>query len=99
MGKEEKAAGLARAELAKEKWGAAWLAMMDLSDRVKWAGVARKDFGRSPDWLLQRLHGYEVNGKPARFKPEEYATLCAALRSLAAHLTEAAARIEAAAPD
>ena len=33
---------------------------------------------------MQRLHGYEVNNKPARFKPEEFKILSDALRDIAA---------------
>lgn len=73
--------------------------MIDLSDRISWSGIARRNFDRSPNWLLQRLHGYEVNGKPARFKPAEYDTLSAAMRELAGAQAAAADRIDAAAPD
>jgi len=44
--------------------------------------------------LLQRLHGYVVNGKPARFKPEEYKILSDALRDIAAKALRAADAID-----
>lgn len=83
----------ARAYLSEEKDGAAWLALIDVGDFLNFSGVARRYFGRSSGWLLQRLHGYNVNGKPATFKSTEYKVLEDALRSMASQLTEAADRI------
>ena len=88
-----------RDELAKEKSGAVWLAMMDAGDLVNFSAIAREYFGRSSNWLLQRLHGYDVNGKPARFKPEETAKFVEALRDIASRLTTAADRIDKAQDD
>lgn len=84
----------AKKELAKEKDGAVWLAMMELSDYIVFSAIAKNYFKKSGNWILQRLHGYEVNGKPAQFKPEECTNLVKALRDLAAKLEQAADRIE-----
>ena len=88
-----------REELAREKSGAVWLAMMDAGDLVNFSAIAREYFGRSSNWLLQRLHGYDVNGKPARFKPKETTRLVEALRDIASRLTAAADCIDRAQDD
>lgn len=84
----------ARKELEKEKSGAAWMAMLSLNDALNYSDMARTYFGKSANWLLQRLHGYVVNGKPARFKPEEYKILSDALRDIAAKALRAADAID-----
>jgi hypothetical protein len=89
----------AREELAKEKSGAVWLAMLDCADYVNFSAIARDYYNRSANWLHQRLHGYEVNGKPAQFKPEEVDTFARALRDISAKLATAADTIDAASAD
>lgn len=84
----------AKKELAQEKDGAVWLAMIELSDYIKFSAIAKSHFNKSSNWILQRLHGYEVNGKPAQFKPEELTVFVQALRDIAAKLNESADRIE-----
>ena len=84
----------AKKELAKEKSGAVWLAMIELSDYIVFSAIAKNYFKKSSNWILQRLHGYEVNGKPAQFKPREITIFVKALRDIAAKLNEAADRIE-----
>lgn len=84
----------AKTELAKEKHGAIWLAMIELSDYIKFSAIAKSYFSKSSNWILQRLHGYEVNGKPAQFKAEETTVFTNALRDIANKLNEAANRIE-----
>lgn len=95
----EEIAEHSKAELRKEKSGATWVAMMELSDFINWSGIASEVFKKKPAWILQRLHGYEVNGKPARFKPEEYEQLTGAMRHIAADLLRNAEAIEKAAAD
>lgn len=56
--------------------------------------IAKNYFKKSSNWILQRLHGYEVNGKPAEFKPIEITIFVKALRDIAAMLNVAADRIE-----
>lgn len=92
--KENDPVETAKALLSKSKEGAVWLAMMDAQDFVNYSAIARAYFGKSANWLLQRLHGYAVNGKPAAFKPEESAAFAAALRDIAGKLDAAAERIE-----
>ena len=76
------------------KADAVWLAGLEICGFVNFSGVARKYFNRSSQWLTQRLHGNEVNGKPAAFKPEEMEKFSAALRDMATQLTKAADRID-----
>ena len=84
----------AKKALAEETHGAVWLAMIELSDYIKFSAIAKEYFKKSSNWILQRLHGYEVNGKPAQFKPEEVSVFVHALREIASKLNEAADRIE-----
>lgn len=86
-------------ELRKEKSGAALVAMLELSDFINWSGIASEVFKKKPAWILQRLHGYEVNGKPARFKPEEYDRLAEAMVHVAELLRKNAEAIRQAAAD
>ena len=84
----------ARKELERDKSGAVWAGMLELNDTLNYSDMARTYFGKSAAWLLQRLHGYEVNGKPAQFRPEEYTVLVKALRDIADKATRAADAIE-----
>ncbi len=74
----------ARQLLETKKDTAVWVGMIDLNDALNYSYMARTYFGKSAQWLMQRLHGYEVNNKPARFKPEEFKILSDALRDIAA---------------
>lgn len=44
--------------------------------------IARKYFGKSAAWLLQRVNGYPVRGKVYTLKPEEVSTLNQALHDI-----------------
>lgn len=83
----------------ENKDDACWLAGLEICGFVNFSEVARKYFGRSAQWLTQRLHGNEVNGKPARFKPEEADKFAEALRDMAGRLIAAADRIREAPAD
>ncbi len=48
----------------KEKLG-------DLTEIINFSYVARAYFNKSKQWLYQRINNYNVNGKPAKFTPEE----------------------------
>lgn len=76
------------------KADAVWLAGLEICGFINFSGVARKYFNRSSQWLTQRLHGNEVNGKPAAFKPDEMGQFSSALRDMAAKLLTAADRID-----
>lgn len=91
---EKTALDKARAFLSETKDGAIWLAMVDINDLVNYSAIARQYFNKSSNWLLQRLHGNVVNGKPATFKLHEARLLSDALRDMATRLTAAADRID-----
>ncbi len=62
--------------------------LKDILPAISLAYVAKTYFGKSRQWLYQRINGNLVNGKPARFTPAELRTLDAALKDLAARLSE-----------
>ena len=86
----------ARKNIAQKQEGAVWLAMVECADFLNLSQMARHYFGKSANWLLQRLHGYNVNGKPAKFTEEQVQTLSNALNDLAGRLAQAAQIIESA---
>jgi len=56
--------------------------MMEISQYVSLAMIAKNYFGKSKNWLYQRLYGYNVNGKPAKFTSEERNKLSLALEDI-----------------
>lgn len=76
---EDIAAGLERessefySKAIKEKLAA-------VSDGLSLAYIAKEYFGKSKEWLYQRLNGSVVNGKQAGFKREEVVQLQLAIR-------------------
>lgn len=54
----------------------------DLSDAINLAYIARRYFGKSRQWLYQRLKGLIVNGRPAAFTADEEAQFYAALNEI-----------------
>lgn len=94
--KEDVAA--ARELLAAQPETAAWLAMMDIGRTLNLSAISRQYFGKSANWLLQRLRGYNVNGKPATLKPEEFRQLADALDDIAAQLRTSANNLRTFAP-
>lgn len=57
------------------------------------AYIARKYFGKSRNWLYQRVNGYMVNGKPAKFTSEELKKLSVALVEISDEIRTAALKI------
>ena len=53
--------------------------MGDLPEIINLAYIARHYFGKTRQWLYQRLKGQMVNGKPAAFTPSEKAVFIGAL--------------------
>ncbi len=49
--------------------------IMQISDIVSMSYIARNYFNKSKSWFSQRINELDVNGKPARFMPEEIDTL------------------------
>lgn len=58
-----------------------------LTEVVNLAYIARKYFGKTRQWLYQRLKGQIVNGKPATFTPSEEATFMNALNEIGLQLS------------
>lgn len=49
---------------------------------VSLAYIAKTYFNKTRQWLYQRLNGSNVNGKPAKFTPQEIETLNRALKEI-----------------
>lgn len=59
----------------------------DILPAVSLAYVAKTYFNKTRQWLYQRINGSLVNGKPARFTPEEIETLNNALKDIGNRLS------------
>lgn len=60
--------------------------LKDILPVVSLSFIAREYFGKTKEWLYQRINGNTVNGKPARFTEEEVKTLNSALHDIAQKL-------------
>jgi hypothetical protein len=56
--------------------------LKNIESAISLSFIARKYFGKSKEWLYQRLNGYAVNGKPAKFTEDELNTLNGALKEI-----------------
>lgn len=54
----------------------------EIPEAISLSYVAKKYFGKSRNWLYQRLNGNLVNGKPASFTPAEHQKFVAALEDI-----------------
>lgn len=54
----------------------------EISEIVSFSYIAKKYFGKSRQWLFQRIYGYKVNGKPARFSDKEIEVFNSALKDI-----------------
>ena len=54
----------------------------EIPEVISLSYIAKKYFGRSRNWLYQRINGYLVNGKPARFTDEERKKFVAAINDI-----------------
>jgi phosphorylcholine metabolism protein LicD len=59
-----------------------FLAMHEISKYVSLSRIAKDYFGKSREWLYQRINGYNVNGKPAVFTDDERRRLSKALEDI-----------------
>ena len=57
------------------------------------AKIANDYFGKSKEWLYQRIKGYNVNGKPARFTEEERRKFSSALEDISRMAHETSLKI------
>ena len=56
--------------------------MLEIDKIISYAYIAENYFHKSNEWLYQRVRGYNVNGKPAKFSKEELGTLNFALQDI-----------------
>ena len=54
----------------------------EIPEVISLSYIAKKYFGKSRNWLYQRINGYLVNGKPARFTDEERKNFVAAINDI-----------------
>ena len=54
----------------------------EIPEVISLSYIAKKYFGKSRNWLYQRINGYLVNGKPARFTEEERKKFVAAINDI-----------------
>lgn len=67
--------------------------MAEISKYISLSSISKDYFGKSKAWLYQRINGYTVNGKPARFTEEERKRFSEALRDISRKLDETSFRI------
>ena len=53
-----------------------------VSQIVSLSYIATRYFSKTRNWLYQKINGCSVNGKPAKFTPEEISTLNFALQDI-----------------
>lgn len=60
--------------------------LADISGFISLSYIARNYFGKSKQWLNNKINGCIVNGKPSRFTDEEKERLNQALKDLSAKI-------------
>lgn len=66
------------------------LELGDVANALSLSYIAKAYFGKSRNWLYQRLNGHKVNGKPAQFTEEERKRFADALLDLSRRINETA---------
>ncbi|RHJ91102.1 DUF5053 domain-containing protein [Parabacteroides bouchesdurhonensis] len=66
------------------------LELGDVASAISLSYIAKVYFGKSKNWLYQRINGNIVNGKPAQFTEEERKRFVEALRDLSRRINETA---------
>jgi hypothetical protein len=56
--------------------------LMEISKVVSLSYIAKNYFKKTRQWLYQKINGSPVNGKPAKFTPDEIDTFNYALRDI-----------------
>lgn len=62
--------------------------MREITQFVSMSYIAKNYFNKTKSWFSQRINGNDVNGRPARFTPEEIDTLNRAFSDLSQKLGE-----------
>jgi hypothetical protein len=65
----------------------------EISKYVSLSKIASTYFGKSKEWLYQRIKGYLINGKPASFSEDERKVLATALEDISRMAHETSLRI------
>ena len=60
--------------------------LYQVSEIISMAYIAKTYFNKSKSWLSQRINEFDVNGKPAKFMPEEIETLNFAIQDISSKL-------------
>lgn len=66
----------------------------ELPEVISFSYIARRFFGKSRQWLYQRVNGSIVNGKQARFTKEEYEKFISALDEISMMITNTSASLK-----
>lgn len=83
-----------RTELMKEKQGAVWQIFFELNGLINVSKFARIFFNKSHSWFMQRVNGYDVNHKRARFNAKDYEKISSSFRQLAKRLNDYADELD-----
>ena len=65
------------------------IALDSVGKYVSLSYIASKYFNKTRFWIHNKLRGYNVNGKPAFFTPEEVSQLKFALHDISKHIEQA----------
>jgi len=60
--------------------------LSQISEIISMAYIAKTYFNKSKSWMSQRINEFDVNGKPAKFMPEEIDTLNFAIKDISSKL-------------
>jgi len=60
--------------------------LSQITEIISMAYIAKTYFNKSKSWLSQRINEFDVNGKPAKFLPEEIDTLNFAIKDISSKL-------------
>ena len=60
--------------------------LSQISEMISMSYIAKMYFNKSKSWLSQRVNEFDVNGKPAKFLPEEIETLNFAIKDISSKL-------------
>ena len=64
-----------------------------IEEYINLSKISKRYFGKTKSWLFQRLHGYSVHGKPAKFTEYEKKELSKALLNLSEEIKSVAIKI------
>jgi hypothetical protein len=56
--------------------------LLEIENIISYAYIAKNYFNKSNEWLYQRIRGYNINGKTAKFSKEELNTLNFAMQDI-----------------